>query len=33
MTYSGVGRVVPSMVMVSTSASSQNAIRRGLWPR
>ena len=25
MTYSGVGRVVPSMVVVKTNASSQNA--------
>src|SRR5487761_1471417 len=29
MSYSGVGRVVPSMVAVKTNASSQNAIRRG----
>src|ERR1700722_20696024 len=29
MTYSGVGRVVPSMVAVSTDATSQKAIRRG----
>src|SRR6266478_6565805 len=29
MTYSGVGSVVPSMVMPSTSAISQNATCRG----
>ena len=29
MTYNGVGRVVPSMVTPSTSASSQNAACRG----
>ena len=29
MSYSGVGRVVPSMVAVKTNASSQNATRRG----
>ena len=29
MTYSGVGRVVPSMVTVKTDATSQNATRRG----
>src|SRR3984893_11781107 len=29
MTYSGVGRVVPSMVAVNTNASSQNATWRG----
>ncbi len=28
MTYSGVGRVVPSMVTANTKASSQNAARR-----
>src|SRR5215469_6866426 len=28
MTYSGVGRVVPSIVAASTNASSQNAARR-----
>src|ERR1700745_4160956 len=29
MTYSGVGKVVPSMVAANTNASSQNATRRG----
>src|ERR1700730_15594345 len=29
MTYSGVGKVVPSMVAVKTNASSQNATWRG----
>src|ERR1700730_18542399 len=29
MSYSGVGRVVPSMVAAKTNASSQNATRRG----
>ena len=29
MTYNGVGSVVPSIVTASTSASSQNAARRG----
>ena len=28
MTYSGVGKVVPSMVAANTNASSQNATRR-----
>ncbi len=29
MTYSGVGRVVPSMAAASTAATSQNATRQG----
>jgi hypothetical protein len=29
MSYSGVGKVVPSMVAVKTNATSQNATRRG----